>query len=83
VLVLTRKVGEKVNIGDDIILSVLEIDRRSVRLGIDAPKSVTVFRQEIYERIKEENLKSARGASSDLLRAASLWKKTGFQETEH
>jgi carbon storage regulator len=82
-LVLTRKVGEKINIGDDIILSVLEIDRKNVRLGIDAPKSVTVFRQEVYERIKEENLKSAQGGSSDLLRAASLWKKAGFQETEH
>ena len=50
-LVLTRKVGEKINIGDDITLSVLEIDRKNVRLGIDAPKSVTVFRQEVYERI--------------------------------
>jgi carbon storage regulator len=82
VLVLTRKVGEKMNIGDDIFVSVLEISRGSVRLGIDAPKSVRVFRQEVYERIKEENLRSAQGRSSDFLRAAGLWKKTGSQGVE-
>jgi carbon storage regulator len=82
VLVLTRKVGEKINIGDDITLGVLEIHGGTVRLGIDAPKSVRVFRQEVYERIKEENLRAAQGISSDFLRAAGLWKKTGSQGVE-
>jgi carbon storage regulator len=82
VLVLTRKVGEKINIGDDITLRVLEIDRGSVRLGIDAPRSVRVFRQEVYERIKEENLRSVQGRASDFFRAASLWKKTRSRGVE-
>ena len=77
-LVLTRKVGEMINIGDDIVLSVLEINRGNVRLGIDAPKSVRVFRQEVYERIKEENLGSSQGTSTDIAEASRLWREKGF-----
>ena len=71
-LVLTRKVGEKINIGDDIVLSVLEINRGNVRLGIDAPKSVRVFRQEVYARIKEENLGSSQGTATQIAEASRL-----------
>ena len=74
-LVLTRKVGEKINIGDDIVLSVLEINRGNVRLGIDAPKSVRVFRQEVYERIKEENLGSSQGTPTHIAEASRLWRE--------
>ena len=74
-LVLTRKVGEKINVGEDIILSVLEINRGNVRLGIDAPRSVRVFRQEVYERIKEQNLRSSQGTSTDVAEASRLWRQ--------
>ena len=74
-LVLTRKVGEKINIEDDIVLSVLEINRGNVRLGIDAPKSVRVFRQEVYARIKEENLGSSQGTATQIAEASRLWRK--------
>ena len=74
-LVLTRKVGEKINIGDDIVLSVLEINRGNVRLGIDAPRSVRVFRQEVYDRIKEENLGSSLGTSTHIAEASRLWRE--------
>ena len=77
-LVLTRKVGEQINIGDDIVLSVLEINRGNVRLGIDAPKSVRVFRQEVYERIKEENLRSSQGTPTDIAEASRLWREIGL-----
>ena len=77
-LVLTRKVGEKINIGDDIVLSVVEINKGNVRLGIDAPKSVRVFRQEVYERIKEENLRSSQGTSTDIAEASRLWREKGL-----
>ena len=77
-LVLTRKVDEKINIGEDIIVSVLEISRGSVRLGIDAPKSVRVFRQEVYERIQEENLRSSQGTPADVAKASRLWRQKGY-----
>ena len=77
-LVLTRKVDEKINIGDDIVVSVLEIDRGSVRLGIDAPKQVPIFRHEIYERIQEENLRASQGTSADVAEASRLLRQKGF-----
>jgi len=56
-LILTRRVGEKITIGDNITIEVMETKResRQVRLGIDAPKEVAVHREEIYERIQNEN----------------------------
>jgi carbon storage regulator len=54
-LVLTRKLGESIRIGDNIIVKVVDLDSRHVKLGIDAPKSVSVNREEIYERIQKEN----------------------------
>jgi carbon storage regulator len=54
-LVLTRKLGESIRIGDNIIVKVVDLDSRHVKLGIDAPKSVSVNREEIYERIQNEN----------------------------
>jgi carbon storage regulator len=55
-LVLTRKLGESIRIGDNIIVKVVDLDSRHVKLGIDAPRSVSVNREEIYERIQKENL---------------------------
>lgn len=53
-LQLTRKVGASINIGDDIILTVLGVKGNQVRIGIDAPKEVAVHREEIYQRIQAE-----------------------------
>jgi len=53
-LVLSRKKDEKIIIGDQITLMVIEIRGDKVRLGIDAPKEVTVHRQEVYDAIKKE-----------------------------
>jgi carbon storage regulator len=54
-LVLTRKLGESIRISDNIIVKVVDLDSRHVKLGIDAPKAVSVNREEIYERIQQEN----------------------------
>jgi carbon storage regulator len=59
-LILTRRIGETLRIGDDVSVSVLEVHGNQVRLGISAPKTVAVHREEIYQRIAEEG----RGASS-------------------
>jgi carbon storage regulator len=54
-LILTRRVGETVVIGDDITVTVLGVKGNQVRLGIGAPKDVAVHREEVYERIKAED----------------------------
>ncbi|MDH3693406.1 MAG: carbon storage regulator CsrA [Gammaproteobacteria bacterium] len=52
-LILTRRTGESVNIGDDIQFTILSVKGNQVRIGIDAPKDVAVHREEIYQRIKQ------------------------------
>ena len=52
-LILTRKVGESVLIGDDISITVLSVRGNQVKLGVEAPKEVSVHREEIYQRIKQ------------------------------
>ncbi|MDR0443718.1 MAG: carbon storage regulator CsrA [Treponema sp.] len=54
-LILSRKVNEKVMIGDEITVSIIEVRGDQVRIGIDAPKKVKVFRQEVFDAIKAEN----------------------------
>ena len=59
-LILTRRVGETLMIGDEITVTVLGVKGNQVRLGINAPKSVAVQREEIYARIVEESLEKTR-----------------------
>lgn len=54
-LILSRKVNEKIMIGDDISVSVIEIRGDQVRIGVDAPKHVKVFRREVFDAIEAEN----------------------------
>lgn len=53
-LILTRNVGRSITIGDDVVVTVLSINRNQVRIGINAPKEVPVHREEIYELIQDE-----------------------------
>ena len=59
-LVLTRKSGEGIRIGDDIKIVIVEIKENHVRIGIEAPLNQTVHREEIYLKIKEENIGAAK-----------------------
>ncbi|MCX8043187.1 MAG: carbon storage regulator CsrA [Desulfobacterota bacterium] len=58
-LVLTRKVGERIQIGDDITITIMDIKGKQVRVGIEAPAQVKVHREEIYQRIRQENINAA------------------------
>lgn len=62
-LILTRKVGESVLIGDDISISVLSVRGNQVKLGVQAPKEVSVHREEIYQRIKQMKDEQLDGSS--------------------
>ena len=57
-LVLARKVGEKIILNDDIEIIVLDTNQNTVRIGINAPKNVTVYREELYKEIKNSNITS-------------------------
>jgi carbon storage regulator len=58
-LIITRRAGEKVMLGDDIEVTVMEVIGNSVRLGIQAPRSVPVYREEIWEAVRAENRAAA------------------------
>ena len=55
-LVLTRRPGESIVVGENIVVTVIEIKGGQVRIGIDAPREVDVYREEIYEQVRQENL---------------------------
>ena len=71
-LILTRKLGERIAIGDDITVTLLEIKGKQVKIGIEAPSNISIHRQEIYEKIKSENLESSGVYADDLSRAVNL-----------
>jgi len=75
VLILTRKLGESITIGDDIKVTVLGIYGRQVRLGIEAPLKVVVHREEIYVKIQNENQKAARTIKEDLANVMQVLKE--------
>jgi len=61
-LILSRKVSEKIMIGDDITISILEVRGDQVRIGVDAPRNVKVFRREVYDAIIAENKAASESA---------------------
>lgn len=71
-LILTRKLGERIAVGDDITITFLEIKGKQVKVGIEAPRSISVHRQEIYEKIRSENRESSGVYTDDLSKAVNL-----------
>jgi carbon storage regulator len=64
-LIITRRPGEKIMLGDDIVVHVMEIVGNTARIGIEAPRSIPVYREEIWNVVREEN-RAAAGAAGDL-----------------
>ncbi|MGE0201823.1 MAG: carbon storage regulator CsrA [Candidatus Melainabacteria bacterium] len=72
-LVLTRKTGQKLMIGDNVVVTILETRGESVKLGIDAPKSVAIHREEIFDEIRKSNQQATGVATAqDLDQAMSV-----------
>ncbi len=65
-LVLSRKAGEGFLIGDDITVTIIESKSGTIRIGIDAPRDKKIFRQEVYDKIKQENVEASKWNSVDL-----------------
>lgn len=65
-LVLSRKRDESILIGDDVEITVIDVRGDTVKLGVSAPKSVAVYRKEVYEAIQRENIAAAQSAGQDL-----------------
>jgi carbon storage regulator len=66
VLIITRKPGEKIMLGDDVVVHVMEIVGNSVRVGIQAPRSLPVYREEIWDAVREENRAASKAAADSL-----------------
>jgi len=64
-LILTRKLGETIRIGNEIKVTVLESKGKQIRIGIDAPLDVTVHREEVYQMIREQNILAAEAGRDD------------------
>jgi carbon storage regulator len=63
-LVLTRKIGEAIQIGDDIEITILSVKGDQIKLGINAPKNIEIHRKEIYVSIQEENEQASKGINN-------------------
>ena len=72
-LVLTRKLGESIVIGNNVRVTILEMQGKQIRLGIEAPSEVPVHRGEVYERIENENRLAAQAAHTPLKGLAQAW----------
>ncbi len=80
-LILTRKIGESINIGTEIKIQLIDIKGKQVRIGIEAPVNYPIHREEIYQKILEEN-KSAATTSSDINEFSKQWKARSGKEKE-
>jgi carbon storage regulator len=72
-LILTRKSGEGIRIGEDIRIVIVEVKGNHVRIGIDAPKDMQVHRDEVYEKIRQENINASVSGTDNLQRLLRLW----------
>lgn len=73
-LIFSRKQGEKIRVGEDIEIVVLEMKRGHVKLGINAPRSLSIHREEIYQRILEENRLAAMSTLKDSEKLDEIYK---------
>ncbi len=80
-LVLTRKVGEGISIGDDIKIVVMQIKGKQVRLGIKASPSTVVHREEVYQRIQDENRQASTTEVDSVEQAAEMFGDADVQNT--
>lgn len=74
-LILTRRPGESIYLGDDIKITVLSVQGKQIKVGLDVPGDLPVYREELYLRVQEQNKMALDLADQDLLAATELWRK--------
>ena len=74
-LILTRRPGESLYLGDDIRITVLGMQGKQIKLGLVVPHEMTVYREEVYKRVIEETQQAMAASNEDLMVAANLWNK--------
>ena len=72
-LILTRRPGESLHLGDDIKITVLSLHGKQVKIGLTVPGDMTVFREEVYLRVAEENRRALEAGTTDLMAVTQLW----------
>ncbi|MCR4291067.1 MAG: carbon storage regulator CsrA [Candidatus Scalindua sp.] len=66
-LILTRKLGESIIIDENVQISVVEINKNNIKIGVNAPKELTIYREEVFLKIKEENTHSSSSGIIDFI----------------
>jgi carbon storage regulator len=70
-LVISRKIGEEIKIGEDIIIKIIDIDKNQIRIGIDAPRDISILRGELLEEVKQQNILASHSHSENELKNIS------------
>lgn len=73
-LILTRKPGESIYLGEDIKITILGLQGKQIKVGLDVPEDMTVYREEVYLRVKEQNRQALALADDDVYKVADLWR---------
>jgi carbon storage regulator len=74
-LILSRRPGESVHVGDDIKITILSIKGQQIKLGLEVPEHMPVYREEIYLKVQTQNTSALELDNNDLMMAATLWTK--------
>ncbi len=78
-LILSRRPGESVHVGDDIKITVLSVKGQQIKIGLDVPETMPVYREEIYVKVRSQNASALDLDNHDLMKAAALWTSTDRQ----
>ena len=75
-LILSRRAGESIYVGRDIRFTVLKMQGKQVKIGLEVPDGVTVYREEVYQRVIEQNQDALQIRNEDIMKVAQLWETT-------
>ena len=75
-LILSRRAGESIYVGGDIRFTILKMQGRQVKIGLEGPGDVTVYREEVYRRVVNQNRDALQILNEDLMKIAQLWETT-------
>ncbi len=75
-LILTRRPGESIHLGDNIKITILSVKGKQIKIGLDVPEDLPVYRDELYRKVQEQNRMAAKTSDQDLLAVTQLWQKS-------